>query len=441
MATHVPIAHGGDIDLSGEFGRAFHLISSSKQSFFVTGKAGTGKSTLLRYYADTNSGRFAVLAPTGIAAVNIRGQTIHSFFEFPPEPITNEHIRDSRYRELYRSLDTIVVDEVSMVRADLMDGIDQMLRLNRNRPNDPFGGIQMLFIGDVFQLQPVVASEEEAKYFSSFYRSPYFFDAKVFNEDNFEIIDLQKVFRQKDLGFIGLLDSIRMNKAGGTHLRAINSRYRPDLSSGDSPFRITLASTNNMVAEVNDSHLARLDTPEFTYLGRIEGKFLRRSLPTEMELTLKRGAQVMFVKNDRVRRWVNGTIGRVIELADDHVTVRVEEEAAKYDFDVPLATWEVRKHSLDYANRSISTEVVGSFTQYPLKLAWAVTIHKSQGLTFDDVIVDLGSGAFAHGQTYVALSRCTSFEGLLLKTRVRRKDIIVDYAVSHFYRERIRGAT
>ena len=437
----VPIPHGDQIDLSGEFGNAFHLVNDSLESHFITGKAGTGKSTLLRHYANESQRRIALLAPTGIAAVNIQGQTIHSFFRFPPEPITSEHIHESRFKELYRALDTIVIDEVSMVRADLMDGIDQVLRLNRGRPGDPFGGVQMLFFGDVFQLQPVVASDEEAKYFSSYYRSPYFFDAKVFDEARFKIIDLQKVFRQKDLGFIGLLDAIRMNRAGDTQLRAINSRHRPNLSDDDSQSRITLASTNDMVAQVNNHHLSRLTSQQFSYLGRIEGKFPRKSLPTEMELRLKSGAQVMFVRNDMAHRWVNGTIGKIVELAEDHIAVQVEEGGGVFTFDVPVATWEVRKHPLDNANHSIRTEVVGSFTQYPLKLAWAVTIHKSQGLTFDDVVVDLGAGAFAHGQTYVALSRCTSFEGLILKTKVRRKDIIVDYAVSDFYRSRIRGAT
>jgi len=441
MQNIVPIPRGDEIDLSGEFGRALHLINDSPESYFITGKAGTGKSTLLSHYASESQSRMALLAPTGIAAVNIQGQTIHSFFRFPPEPITSEHIHESRFKELYRALDTIVIDEVSMVRSDMMDGIDQMLRLNRGRPAEPFGGVQMLFFGDVFQLQPVVASDEEAKYFSSYYQSPFFFDAKVFDEAQFGIIDLQKVYRQKDLGFIGLLDAIRMNRAGDTQLRAINSRFRPNLPDDDTQFRITLASTNAIVAEVNNRRLSHLTTQKFTYLGRIEGKFPRNSLPTEMELRLKSGAQVMFVKNDMARRWVNGTIGKVVALAQDHIAVQVEEGGATFTYDVPLATWEVRKHTLEHASHSIRTEVVGSFTQYPLKLAWAVTIHKSQGLTFDDAVVDLGAGAFAHGQTYVALSRCTSFEGLVLKTKVRRKDIIVDYAVSDFYRSRIQGAT
>jgi hypothetical protein len=441
MQSIVPLPRGEEIDLSGEFGKSLHLINDSLESYFITGKAGTGKSTLLRLYASETQRRVALLAFTGIAAVNIQGQTIHSFFRFPPEPITREHIHESRFKELYRALDTIVIDEVSMVRADLMDGIDQMLRLNRGRPEDPFGGVQMLFFGDVFQLQPVVGSDEEAKYFSSYYRSPHFFHARVFDEAQYEIIDLQEVYRQKDRGFIGLLDAIRMDQAGDTQLRAINSRFRPGLADDETEFRITLATTNDIVATVNERRLARLTTPLFTYVGRIEGKFPKESLPGDVELKLKSGAQVMFVKNDMARRWVNGTIGKVVELAQDHIAVQVEDRGGTFTYDVPLATWEVRKHKLDYASYSITTEVVGSFTQYPLKLAWAVTIHKSQGLTFDDAIVDLGAGAFAHGQTYVALSRCTSFEGLILKTKVRRKDIIVDYAVTEFYRSRIRGAT
>ena len=225
-----------------------------------------------------------------------------------------------------------------MIRTDLMDGNDQMLWLTRARPHDPFGGVQMLFFGDVFQLQPIVASEEEAKHFSFYYRSPYFFDAKVFDEAHFEIIGMQKVFRQRDLGFIGVLASIRLNQAGDTQLRAINSRYKPRLLADDTPFRITLASTNRIVAEVNESHLARLSTSEFTYLGGIEGDYPRKSLPPEVELTLKSGAQVMLVKNDMGRRWVNGTIGIIVELAEDHISVELEEDDAHLVYDVLLAS-------------------------------------------------------------------------------------------------------
>jgi ATP-dependent DNA helicase PIF1 len=437
MTFNVPLLRDEDVDLSGDFGRALDLISSTANNYFVTGKAGTGKSTLLRYFIDHSDKKTALLAPTGLAAVNIGGQTVHSFFKFPPEPISREHIKVNRSQDLYRALEVLVIDEVSMVRADLMDGIDQMLRLNRSRPREPFGGVQMIFFGDIFQLEPVVACQEEGIFFSSEYRSPFFFDAKVFETAEFQIIDLQKVFRQKDKDFIDLLDAIRLHKFTHHHLRMINSRYRDNLREEDSLPHITLSSTNAIADDINERRLARLPEPEFAYYGQLEGEFPERSLPTSMVLNFRKGAQVMFVKNDYRGRWVNGTIGKIVDLADDFIEAEVIVDDFRCIHMVPIETWEVRKHRLDPVSRTIKTEVVGKFSQYPLKLAWAITIHKSQGLTFDHVIVDLGRGAFAHGQTYVALSRCTSFEGLLLKVKLRPEDVIVDPRAQRFYFDRL----
>jgi len=437
MESYVPLSRGDQLDLSGDFGFALRSIESSPESYFITGKAGTGKSTLLRYFADNTTKRKAILAPTGIAAVNIDGETIHSFFGFPPEPITNSHIHFSRRRELLKLLDTIVIDEVSMVRADLMDGIDQMLRLNRERPTQAFGGVQMLFFGDIFQLQPVVESQEEGRYFSSHYPSPYFFDAKVFSAAPFRIIDLGKVFRQKDAQFIALLDAVRMNRLTESQRALLATRYQPAFRADAASQCVTLTGTNRMAAAVNEARLAEINSPEFTYYAKLEGEFPRRSYPADMILTLKAGAQVMFVKNAIDKRWVNGTLGKVVSLDNEHVSVQVEQQGGRFVFDVTPARWEIRKHTLDPIASTITTTIVGTFTQVPLKLAWAITIHKSQGLTFNNVAVDLGAGAFAHGQTYVALSRATSLEGLILKSRIRDADMIVDHPVKRFYMERI----
>lgn len=437
MQTLVPLSRDDEVELTGEFGRAFELISSTNDNYFITGKAGTGKSTLLRYFSDHANKRMALLAPTGIAAINVGGQTVHSFFRFPPEPITREHIHLNPLQDLYPALEVIVVDEVSMVRADLMDGIDQMLRLSRGAAGTPFGGVQMLFFGDIFQLEPVVASHEEGIFFTSEYRSPYFFDAKVFKRADFGIIDLRHVYRQSDAEFVDLLDSVRMNEAGQRELVLINSRFREEREIDHSPSHIHLTSTNALAAGINERRLTAISEPEYLYNGSIEGEFPERALPTGMVLAFKRGAQVMFVKNDMHRRWVNGTIGKIENLGEDLIEVEVVENGFRSVHSVGIETWETRKHLLDPISRTIKTQIVGEFTQYPLKLAWAITIHKSQGLTFDNVIVDLGNGAFAHGQTYVALSRSTSFDGLLLKTRIRPQDIITDPSVTRFYKDHI----
>jgi len=421
------------VDLNGDFGDAFSKIFESSDNFFITGKAGTGKSTLLRYFADTTNKNVVKLSFTGISAVNIGGQTIHSFFGFPIHPLSKEDIKESRKREMFSALEAIIIDEISMVRADLFDAIDQFMRINGKNPTKPFGGVQMLFFGDPFQLQPVVTDEEVSKLFSSYYKSPYFFDSKVFENLDYEIINLEHVYRQSDRAFIHLLDSVRTGNISINQLNKINERYQPKfVANQENPF-ITITSTNKIANEINQSRLDEIMSDEFEYWGIIQGRFRNNNLPTEMVLKFKVGAQVMFVRNDSKNRWVNGTIGKVTALSEEHVEVEADKDGEIYTYSVGTETWESLKYEYDYDSHTIKTEVVGSFTQYPLKLAWAVTIHKSQGLTFENVVIDLGSGAFAHGQTYVALSRCIKLDGIILKKKIRRSDIIIDYPVKKFY--------
>lgn len=436
--THAfrPIATEG-IDTSGEFGRALRQIESSRSNYFITGKAGTGKSTLLRYFVENTKKRVVLLAPTGIAAVNVGGETIHSFFKFPPRTLTEDDIRPAGQPELYRAIDTLVIDEVSMVRADLMDAMDNFMRLNGRTSALPFGGIQVLLFGDLFQLQPVVSDGEEERFFSSYYASPYFFDAKALGAMGLEVVNLTKPFRHNDPKFIRLLDSIRFGQVEESLLDTVNQRYQSYLAAGTSTGIITLTATNRRALDINEGELARIPEPEHVFEGTLEGEYPKRSLPTEMVLRLKRGAQVMFVKNDARHRWVNGTIARIASISDSEIHAEISSGDDVHTYKVAPVSWEILKHKYDSRNHAVVTEVVGSFTQVPLRLAWAVTIHKSQGLTFDNVIIDMDVDAFAHGQTYVALSRSRTLDGISLRRRLKRSDVIVDAAVLRYYRNAI----
>lgn len=424
-----------ELDFEGQFGETLHLLEKTNDNYFITGKAGTGKSTLLKCFKEASSKKIICLAPTGIAAINIGGQTIHSFFGFPPRALNEDDIYEKADKTLYKAIDTLIIDEISMVRADLLDAVDQFLCLNRV-DSLPFGGVQVLFFGDIFQLQPVVRTIEEQKFFSSFYKSPYFFDAKVFDNLNYKIIDLKKVFRQKDPNFINILDSVRLNKIDNTQLTIINSRYQPNFLHTNSNQYITLTSTNQLATDINEYHLNLIVEEEFSFLAKIEGDFEKRSYPTDAVLSLKKGAQIMFVKNDFGKRWVNGTIGKISNIGDDFIEASVVENGHEYIYSVGQENWEIRRYRYDPNINKLSADIVGIFTQYPLKLAWAITIHKSQGLTFDNIVIDLGRGAFAHGQTYVALSRCTNLEGIILEKKVNWSDIIVDLPVRRFYSAR-----
>ncbi len=455
------------IEINPGFRRALDIMEDTSRHVFITGKAGTGKSTLLELWRGRTLKRIAVLAPTGVAALNVRGQTIHSFFGFKPD-VTPEAVRKlgkgrgaaADRIALYRNLDAIVIDEVSMVRADLMDCVEKFLRLNGPRPKERFGGLQMIFIGDLYQLPPVVTGQERglfapdrpslrrgsspssspspAALAAARYESPYFFSARIFAEPDFamDFVELEKVYRQSDAAFIGLLNAIRNRQIDDGQIELLNSRWDQDFTPPDDQFYITLTSTNDLAAARNREKLASLRGRSRRYEGFIEGEFDRRSLPTDEALELKPGAQVMLLTNDRKGRYVNGTIGRIVRIrkgedadADDIVTVELPDGS---EVDLTPATWELFRFQYDAEADRIESEAVGAFTQYPLRLAWAVTIHKSQGKTFDRVVVDIGRGAFAHGQVYVALSRCTSFEGLVLRTPIRRQHIWMDWRIVRF---------
>lgn len=422
------------LDFSEEFIHAYDCMESRRDSLFLTGKAGTGKSTLLDYFRQTTCKNIAVLAPTGVAALNVGGSTIHSFFRFPLHPLHPDDIRpvSRQRRRLYQALDTLVIDEISMVRCDLLDGIDRFMRLNGNAPSQPFGGVQVIMIGDLLQLPPVVRNEE-MPLFSDIYPSPYFFSAHVVDDVQLPMLELHKIYRQTDAEFIQLLNAIRTNQVTPAVLGQLNQRYQPQFRPPAEQFYITLTTTNALANQINAARLQQL-SPQQAHIfeAQVKGEFEERNAPTDVELALKIGAQVMFIKNDPKGRWVNGTLGKITSITQTSIHVQDEHGVP---IEVEPTTWEMQKYQFDAAQQKVVAEVIGAFTQYPLRLAWAVTIHKSQGKTFDNVIIDLGTGTFAHGQLYVALSRCRSLAGLVLKTRVRAQDVIIDPKVAAFLRE------
>lgn len=420
------------LDFTPEFLDAYSLMEQSSDCLFITGSAGTGKSTLLNYFREHTKKNIVVLAPTGIAALNVGGQTIHSFFKFPLGVLSSKSIEKVHPRGIYQAIDTIVIDEISMVRADIIDGIDYFMRLNGRDKKKPFGGVQMIFMGDLFQLPPVLSSDDQQNFFMSLYQSPYFFSGEVFEKVLLRIVRLTKIFRQSDAAFIELLQAIRTNQATEWHLKQINNRVKRDFRPNENEFYITLTTRNDIADKINTEHLKLLKTPSKMLVGEIEGDFNSKLLPTEANLMLKAGAQVMFVKNDAQKRWVNGTIGKVREILPNAVKVEVEENGLRKVVTAERVNWEILKYDFDAQSKQIFSEPLGVFTQFPLRLAWAVTIHKSQGKTFDKVVIDLGQGAFAHGQLYVALSRCRLLEGIVLKSPVRQRDVIVDERIVEF---------
>lgn len=421
------------LELNGDFQYALDQIESKGRSMFITGRAGTGKSTLLQLFRNTTRKKTVVLAPTGIAALNVKGQTIHSFFGFPPRPLARSEINKRRNRRLYKNLDVMIIDEISMVRADLLDNIDYFLRLNRDNPQ-PFGGVQVVFFGDLFQLPPVVASRAEAMLFQLQYDSPYFFSAAVFEQDfKIEMLELRKVYRQENRRFLRLLDAVRLNQVDYDDLEELNDRYLPGFEPQE--FYITLSARNARVDNINRRRLADIPLTERLYQAQISGQFKPSQFPTEAVLKLKLSAQVMFIKNDPDRRFVNGSLGKIAQLNDHSVIVKMENAQGQIrEIEVEPIEWEILKYKpSDKDPTQIDTETLGTFKQLPLKLAWAVTIHKAQGKTFDKVIIDLGKGAFEHGQTYVALSRCRTLEGIVLRQRLQARDILTDERIVEFY--------
>lgn len=420
------------INLSSEFIDVLDEIEHSNSNFFITGRAGTGKSTLLQLIKNTTRKRIAVVAPTGVAALNVKGQTIHSFFKIPPRMLDPSEIYKHKDHRLYKNLDSLIIDEVSMVRADLLDTIDRFLRVNREI-DEFFGGVQVIFFGDLFQLPPVIATQFEKDLFRTQFESPYFFSAKIF-QSGFQIrlIELTKVYRQEERFFIDLLDRIRTNEIDEEDFKLINSRF--EKLPEDKSYFITLCSINATANAINQKNLQGLDSKPHVFKAKVEGQFKRQVYPTDEQLILKEGAQVMFVKNDQQKRYVNGTIGEVVGINNiGDVSVRIiDPHGIEKVIIVEKVEWEMLKYKKDDNNR-IVTDVIGTFNQLPLKLAWAITIHKSQGKTFDNVIIDLGWGAFEFGQTYVALSRCRTMGGIYLKAPLRPKDIKVDSRVIEYY--------
>jgi ATP-dependent exoDNAse (exonuclease V) alpha subunit len=417
--------------LSQEFTDALRLLESDEPGIFITGRAGTGKSTLIDIFRRTTKKKVAFLAPTGVAALHIKGQTIHSFFGFSPFAVQRENVKLRSNRKIYQRLDAILIDEISMVRVDLLDTIDQFLRLNRKDPR-PFGGCQMIFVGDLFQLPPVTSSSEEQRFLDDHYKSPYFFDAPAIDElGGLVVFELSTVYRQEEKYFLQILDSIRRARIDYDEIEEINR-----LTTGDFPREIPhimLTSTNAKANRINQSRLAELPGEVSTYTAKITGRAPVTHYPVDKILLLKVGAQVMFVKNDQKKRYVNGTLGIVKRLEKERIWVEVEGEANN-EIEVVPDTWEVVKYKYDEnKTKKIDAEVVSSCVQMPLKLAWAITIHKSQGKTFERAAIDLGQRAFAFGQTYVALSRCRTIGGIKLSRPLKMDDIFVDERIVDFY--------
>lgn len=426
------------IELHEQFMQAFAQMEDTGEHLFITGRAGTGKSTLLKYFRQNTKKKVVVLAPTGVAALNVLGQTIHSFFGIPPAitPQQAEHERLSkRFKEVAKSIQAIIVDEVSMVRAELLDCIDILLRRARG-VEEPFGGLQMIFIGDLFQLSPVITRHENPSSFLMAYQSPYFFDSYVLARCTLRTIQLEKIYRQRDQAFIELLNRVRENQVTADDLAQLNCRVDAALENEDRSPTIVLTATNAVADAINERRLAQLSVGAFTYEGRLQGSVEERSLPTPSTLTLKHGAQVMLLVNDSAGGYVNGTIGTVVSIEAGSVQTPdkvIVEIGYGEEVEVTPHTWEFHRYTFNPETRSLEAEVLGTYVQYPLRLAWAVTIHKSQGKTFDRVCIDLGSGAFAHGQVYVALSRCRTLEGISLVRPLQRRDIRMDERVRTFF--------
>lgn len=425
-----------DTDINRELEEFKYLFNEGK-SVFLTGKAGTGKSTFIKKIISETEKNIVVVAPTGIAAVNIGGVTIHSFFKLPFQPLIpdDEHIPiiTGDNRKVISEMDTLIIDEISMVRADVLDAIDCSLRKNGGDTEKPFGGKQIILVGDIFQLEPVTPSQNgEYLILKEFYPLPcYFFDAIAYKKLNPEVIELQKVYRQTDKEYLEILNRIRLGEQTQNDLDIINQYYSPNHKVEE--FTIELATTNYVADNRNFSELAKLKTKQFNYEAKVEKKFDERRFPAPYDLYLKENTQVMFVKNGT--HWVNGTIAKIIRLTDNIITVQLENGN---EYEVEKATWENKEFRFNRNTRKVETTIVGTFTQYPLKLAWSITIHKSQGLTFEKVFLNFGNGAFAAGQAYVALSRCTSLKGLLLQTKVFGSDIIVDERVKGFHNSDIK---
>ncbi len=423
------------IELNDRFRHALQLMEYSDRSLFITGRAGTGKSTLLSHFCARTKKHPVVVAPTGVAALNVGGQTIHKFFHFPID-VTVEKIRRRKVKprnpKLFKKLKTIIIDEVSMVRADILDCIDEYLRLYGPEESKPFGGVQMIFVGDLYQLPPVVNRETEA-IFGELYETPYFFSAHCLKSADFSVIELEQIYRQKDAEFVELLNRIRTDSAEEADLAWLNTRFDPHYQPSGKGFFINLTTTNRKADEINQHHLEALPGRMQMARAVIAGDFGKEYYPTATELQFKLGAQIMLTTNDTAGRWVNGSIGVIEALKrdeDDRAFIEVRLEGGHALVQVYPHQWEVHRYTLE--DGDINAIPAGTFTQFPFRLAWAVTIHKSQGKTFDHVMIDIDRGTFAAGQMYVALSRCTTFEGIVLRSRIAPHHIRTDGRIVEF---------
>jgi ATP-dependent DNA helicase PIF1 len=407
-------------------------IEQASGGVFLTGRAGTGKTTFLKAFLDSTELKAAIVAPSGIAALNAGGQTIHSLFKLPPAMIQPQDVRRVRDGRMLKALDLLVIDEISMVRSDLMDAIDRSMRLHRGVAR-PFGGVRVLCVGDSAQLPPVVSREDEPV-LENWFGGPYFFDAPAVKAMDWTAIELQQVFRQSEARFLDLLDRLRRGRPSRDDAELLDERvvgdpppFEDDANEGGGDGAIVLTTTNEAARRINDREMARLSGAEATYGAKVEGQFDERIFPTDNELTLRVGARVMLLRNDMDKRWVNGTLGTVVDLGKTSVFVRI----GRSTYEIEPADWERYVYEPDGVGVP-QRKPVGIFRQVPLRPAWALTIHKAQGLTFDAVHVDFGNGAFAHGQTYVALSRCRTLSGLTLSRHLRRTDVRVDDAAFAF---------
>jgi DNA-binding CsgD family transcriptional regulator len=428
------------------FTLAADLVNYTSKNIFLTGKAGTGKTTFLKYIKQNCAKQLAVVAPTGVAAINAGGTTIHSFFQLPFSPFVPGHsagtdVNNSNSllskikmtgdkRKILQSLELLIIDEISMVRCDLLDSIDVVLRSFRNRYTEPFGGVQLLFIGDMHQLPPV-AKETEWNILSQFYSTPYFFSSHVIQQNSPLYISFEKIYRQSDEKFISLLNGVRNDQLDDYGMETLNSLYNPSFKPAKEDGYIILSTHNHKTDKINEEELTRLSTPEQSFKATIEGEFYENSYPADELLRIKVGAQVMFIKNDteKIRRYYNGKIGTITQIEDDNISVQCKNEDKAIE--VRKEKWENIRYTHNKSTQQIDEDIVGSFTQYPLRLAWAITIHKSQGLTFEKAVIDAGA-AFAPGQVYVALSRCTSLEGIVLHSRINSSSLANDKRIHHF---------
>ena len=415
-----------NFELSKEFEDISEQIEHSDDNFYITGKAGSGKSTLLSYFRTITQKKVAVLAPTGVAAIRVKGQTIHSFFRFPPKVMQTKHIRKVWDQDILLNLEVLIIDEISMVRADVFDAIDYSLRVHRKKLTKPFGGVQLVVFGDLFQLPPVVNFDESDILRKLYPNGSFFFQSNIFQDSYFHKIELQHIYRQKDEYFIQLLNGIRDGSITNSELNDINESvsHKVNMQEG----KIILTTTNAQANKFNQDYLSQVPGEEFNFKAQAQGNFGKEIFPTDEFLRLKQGAQVLMIKNDPEKRWVNGSIGKIHSIAEKKIKVFIEGKI----YEVRKEKWERIQYKYDDSKEEISEEVVGAFKQYPIRLAWAITIHKSQGQTFDKVIIDMSRGAFAAGQLYVAMSRCKTLDGVELIRPILKKDIMVNQDIVSF---------